>query len=80
MYKYLIVEFPDLVIRSLADPDDMYIPSFFRPDHGEGTGDQGWHVMYDRMHQLLKRNPIGMRRHPGKGKFKPVCPLSQPTL
>ena len=51
MYQYLVTEFDDLVIMIKSLTDD--IPSFFRPE--EGTGEQGWHNMYDRMHQLLKR-------------------------
>ena len=60
VYRQLLLEFPEMVIRALTD--DM--PSFFRP---EETTDEGWYGMYDMFYSLLIRydelaNPIGIKR------------------
>ena len=84
VYKHLITEFPANVIRAITD--DM--PNFFT-----AHDDASWHEEYLVQYRLLKRydelgNPIGMFRHPDKGKLflppeaptpHPNCPLLKLT-
>ena len=64
VYKHLCIEFPDIIMRALTD--DM--PNFIC-----GQTDEEWHEQYESLADFLLRydelaNPIGVKRHPDKGK------------
>jgi hypothetical protein len=76
VYKILDTEFPDITIRALTDD----LPSFIHADN-----DEEWHDQYENLADFLLRydalaNPIGIKRHPDKGKtyLPPEAPTPRP--